>query len=122
MTVGLFVFELLDDFLYIALGALLYSYSRQWFGVRGVAERRAGQVVNGLAFGLLSTALMAHGLPMAGGVIVDARNVPVALIALFDGWPAGLLAAVVCAGFRFAWGGPGAAGGAATLLATAVAG
>ena len=32
MTVGLFVFELLDDFLYIALGALLYSYSRQWFG------------------------------------------------------------------------------------------
>src|SRR5262249_61420493 len=119
MTVDLFVFELLDDFLYIALGALLYSYSRQWFGVRGAAERRAGQVVNGVAFGLLSTALMAQGLPIAG-VIVDARNVPVALIALFDGWPAGLLAAVVCAGFRFAWGGPGAPGGAGAPLRAAV--
>jgi len=122
MTVGLFVFELLDDFLYIALGALLYSYSRQWFGVRGAAERWAGQVVNGLAFGLLSTALMAQGLPMASGVVVDARNVPVALIALFDGWPAGMLAALVCAGFLFAWGGAGAPAGAVTLLATAVVG
>jgi len=90
--------------------------------VRGAAERWAGQVVNGLAFGLLSTALMAQGLPMASGVVVDARNVPVALIALFDGWPAGMLAALVCAGFRFAWGGAGAPAGAVTLLATAVVG
>jgi signal transduction histidine kinase len=122
MTVDLFVFELLDDFLYVALGALLYSYSRQLFGSRGAAGRRASHVVNGLAFGLLATALMAQGVPMAGGVIVDARNVPVALIALFDGWLAGLLAAGVAAAFRFVWGGPGAAGGAVALLATAVAG
>jgi hypothetical protein len=83
MTVGLFVFELLDDFLFVALGVLLYSYSRQWFGPRGDAGRRASQLVNGLAFGLLATALMARGLPMPGGVIADAQNVPIALIALF---------------------------------------
>src|SRR5262245_49136337 len=122
MSVGLFVFELLDDFLYVALGALLYSYSRQLFGSRGPAGRRASHVVNGIAFGLLATALMAQGVPMPGGVTVDARSVPVALIALFDGWLAGLLAAGVAATFRVVWGGGGALGGAVALLATAVAG
>jgi hypothetical protein len=113
MTVGLFVFDLFDDFLYVALGALLYSYSRQWFSSRGDAGRRASHVVNGLAFGLLATALMAQGVPMLGGVVVDARDVPVALIALFDGWPAGLLAAGVAAAFRLVWGGSEAVGGRA---------
>jgi len=30
--VGVFVYELLDDFMFLAFGALVYSYSRQWFG------------------------------------------------------------------------------------------
>ena len=32
--VGVFVYELLDDFLLLALGAVIYSYTRQWFGGR----------------------------------------------------------------------------------------
>src|SRR5262245_36058006 len=66
MTVGLFVFDLLDDFLYVALGALLYSYSRQWYSSRGDAGRRASHMGNGPTFGLLATALMGPGRPDAG--------------------------------------------------------
>ena len=53
----------------------------------------------------------------------DARNIPVALIALFEGWPAGLLAAAVVAIYRWQWlGGPGTVPGVITVCAAAGAG
>jgi len=53
----------------------------------------------------------------------DARNIPVALIALFEGWPAGLLAAAVVAVYRWQWlGGPGTVPGVVTVCAAAGAG
>ncbi len=122
MTLGVFVFELLDDFLVLALGAVVYSYTRQWFGSRRPFDRQVRQALNGVAFGGLAILLMLQGIPVEGGILIDARNVPIALIALFDGWPAGLLAAVLGAGFRLAWGGGAAIPGATGLLATAVAG
>ncbi len=120
--VGVFVYELLDDFMFLAFGAVVYSYSRQWFGSRRPRDRRIRDVVNGLAFGALAILLMLQGIPAAEGILIDARTVPVALIALFDGWPAGLLAAGLAAGFRLLWGGGGTVGGAVALLATGVAG
>lgn len=61
-------------------------------------------------------------IEVAGGVYIDARNVPVALIALFEGWPAGLLAAAIAAGYRAWLGGGGALAGIVALFATAVVG
>jgi hypothetical protein len=48
------VFELLDDFLYVVAGALVFSYTRHWFGARRPFDVRARTLVNGLAFGALA--------------------------------------------------------------------
>lgn len=61
-------------------------------------------------------------MDVAQGVFVDARNVPVALVALFEGWPAGLLAAAIAAGYRLWLGGAGALASIVALLATAAVG
>jgi signal transduction histidine kinase len=116
------VFELLDDFLYVAAGALVYSYTRHWFGTWRPFDVGARTVVNGLAFGALAAALMWQGIPVTPGVLVDARSVPLALIALFDGWPPAVLAAAVAAVFRLALGGTGAVGGIAIIGVAAAAG
>jgi PAS domain S-box-containing protein len=56
-------------------------------------------------------------------VYFDARNVPVALIALFEGWTAGLLAAGVVAIYRAWWlGGSGTLPGIVSILCVAVVG
>ncbi len=116
------VFDLLDDFLYVAVGALVYSYTRQWFDARRPADVRTRTVVNGLAFGALAVALMWQGIPAAPGILVDARTVPLALIALFDGWPSGLLAALVAGIFRLAIGGSGVVTGMAVIAVATAAG
>lgn len=116
------VFELLDDFLYVAAGTLVYSYTRHWFGARRPFDVRARTAINGLAFGALAAALMWQGIPMAPGVRVDARSVPLALIALFDGWPSGLLAALVAIVFRLAMGGAGVVPAAGTIAVVVAAG
>ena len=60
---------------------------------------------------------------MAPDVYFDARNVPIALIALFEGWTAGLLAAALVAIYRWGWlGGPGAIPGVVSVFAAGAAG
>jgi PAS domain S-box-containing protein len=62
-------------------------------------------------------------IQVAPDVYFDARNVPVALIALFEGWTAGLLAAAVVAIYRSGWlGGPGTVAGVVSVFAAAAAG
>ena len=62
-------------------------------------------------------------IQVAPDVYFDARNVPVALIALFEGWTAGLLAAAVVAIYRSGWlGGPGTVPGVVSVFAAAAAG
>jgi PAS domain S-box-containing protein len=53
---------------------------------------------------------------------IDARHVPLALIALFEGWPTGLVAAAPPALYRLWQGGPGAWPGVLGLVATAALG
>jgi len=108
----------------VVLGLVFYSYSRRWLES---TERTAPParvplriLVNGLAFGLLTVALMISRIDVGQGVFVDARAVPIALITLVEGGWAGLLAALVACVYRVAWlGGSGAPAGVLGLLATA---
>jgi PAS domain S-box-containing protein len=92
----------------VAFGVLFYSYSFHWLGVLGTRWRR---VLNGLAFGLVTVGLMIARMQLTEGVYIDARAVPLALIGLFEGWPAALMATGPPLIYRFWLGGAGAAAG-----------
>ncbi len=79
--------------------------------------------LNGFAFGTLAVALAIARIEAAPDVYFDVRNVPVALIALFEGWTAGLLAAAVMSFYRW-WflGGPGTLPGVVSVIAAAIVG
>lgn len=106
----------------IVLGVLFYSYSCEWLRRWGRHDRYWRGLLNGLAFGALSVLLMRTGIQVAEGVFIDTRVVPVALIGLFEGWPAGLVAAAVNAAARVWQGGTGALAGVVVVLVGAVAG
>ncbi len=81
------------------------------------------RLLNGLAFGGLAVGLAVARIQVASGVFFDARNVPVALVALFEGWPAGAAAAVVVSVYRWQWlGGAGSIPGVVSVLCAAAAG
>lgn len=106
----------------IVLGLVFYSYVFRWFQGRAPLDPRVRHAVNGLAFGALAVVLMIARIHVGDGIFVDARAVPIALIALVEGWPAGLLAALVAAGYRIWLGGSGAMAGVVGVLGTAAVG
>jgi PAS domain S-box-containing protein len=98
-------------------------YSATLRRLRDGRRRKIRNSVNGLAFGALAVGLAIARIEIAPDVYFDARNVPVALIALFEGPTAGLLAAGVVAIYRWWWlGGPGTIPGVVSVLAVAGAG
>jgi PAS domain S-box-containing protein len=105
-----------------AFGVLFYSYSTEWFALRHPSEPSRRVLVNGLAFGALTVLLMISRIQVGEDRFIDARHVPLALIALFEGWPTGLVAAVPPVLYRLWQGGPGAWAGVIGLVATAVLG
>ena len=105
----------------IVLGLVFYSYVFRWFQARAPLDRRVRPAVNGLAFGALAVVLMVARIHVSDGVFVDARAVPIALIALVEGWPAALLAALVAACYRVWLGGTGAVAGVLGIFGTAAA-
>jgi PAS domain S-box-containing protein len=101
---------------------LFYSYSTQWFVVERRGSRPWRVLVNGLVFGGLAVVLMIARIQVGADLFVDARQVPIALIALFEGWPTALVAAALPAAYRLSQGGAGAWAGVLGLLATAMLG
>jgi PAS domain S-box-containing protein len=98
-------------------------YSSTLRRLRDGRRRKIRNSLNGLAFGALAVGLAIARIEVAPDVYFDARNVPVALIALFEGWTAGLLAAGVVAIYRWCWlGGSGTIPGVVSVLAVGVAG
>jgi PAS domain S-box-containing protein len=75
-----------------------------------------------LAFGALTVVLMIARIQVGDATFIDARHVPLALIALFEGWPTGLVAAAPPLLYRLWQGGSGAWPGGAGLVATALVG
>jgi PAS domain S-box-containing protein len=101
---------------------LFYSYSYQWFPPGTRADHRWRVLTNGVVFGALALVMMVSRIQLSEGLFMDARNAPVALIALFEGWPAGLIAVLLPAAYRGWRGGSGAPAGIVGLLLAAALG
>lgn len=105
----------------ISFGLVYYSFTYRWFEAGPPARRRWRGVINGLVFGLLAVVLMISRIHVGDGHFVDARAVPVALVALVEGGAAGGLAAAVAVIYRIWLGGAGAPAGVLGIVATAAA-
>jgi signal transduction histidine kinase len=102
----------------VALGLVFYSYTWRWFDPAESPRRaRWRPVVNGVAFGLLAVFLMISRIQVAEDRWVDARAVPLALITLIEGTPAGAIAGGIAAARRLWLGGAGAPAGALGIVA-----
>jgi signal transduction histidine kinase len=102
----------------VALGLVFYSYTWRWFDPAESPRRaRWRPVVNGVAFGLLAVFLMMSRIQVGEDRWVDARAVPLALITLIEGTPAGAIAGGIAVARRLWLGGAGALGGALGIVA-----
>jgi PAS domain S-box-containing protein len=105
----------------VVSGLLFYSLAYGWFAPDHPRRRPLWIAVMGLAWGSLAVILMISRIQTVEGVFVDGRMVPVAVIGLFEGGWAGLIAALTASAYRIWLGGSGAAAGVITLLAVAAA-
>ncbi len=106
----------------LILGLFVYSYVGRWLPCHQPERGLSRQLVLGVLFGAITVIMMIERIEIRGGLFIDARWVPVALVGLFEGTPAGLLAAALGAAYRIVrLGGPGALAGAISLLATGLA-
>ncbi len=103
----------------LAVVAMLSSV----FGViRSRLPEARAQIVMGIAFGLVAMFQMNAPLQMMPGVIVDMRNVPVALAGAFLGWRAALVCLVMAASMRGYIGGIGMPSGIVAMIIACLAG
>ena len=102
-------------------GLVFYSYTYSWFPPTRPDLARWRAVLNGTVFGAIAIVLMIARIEVAPGVFIDPRVVPVALIGLFEGWPAAAIASALALGYRLYLGGSGAIAGTLTLVLTGVA-
>lgn len=102
----------------VALVLVFYSYTWRWFDPAESPRRaRWRPVVNGVVFGLLAVFLMASRIQVGEDRFVDARAVPLALVTLVEGTPAGAIAAAIAVARRLWLGGGGAFAGALGIVA-----
>lgn len=106
----------------MAFGIVFFSYSFQWFGAASRASVLWRRLLNGVVFGGVAVGLMIARIQLDEGVFIDARAVPLALIGLFEGWPAALVAVVPPLAYRVWLGGSGASAGIVGLVLFAVFG
>jgi signal transduction histidine kinase len=103
----------------MALGLIFYSYTWRWFDpVEQPRRARWRPIINGVAFGLLAVFMMMSRIQVDEARWVDARAVPLALVTLVEGGPAGVLAGVIAIAWRMYLGGGGAMAGALGIAAT----
>jgi signal transduction histidine kinase len=103
----------------VSLALIAYSYLVRWFEAGSPAWRRWRPAAIGLAFGVAAVVLMVSRIHVADDRFVDARAIPIALVALVESAPAGMLAAAVAAVYRVWLGGSGAVAGVLGIVATA---
>jgi signal transduction histidine kinase len=103
----------------VSLALIAYSYLVRWFETGSPARRRWRPAATGLAFGVAAVVLMVSRIHVADDRFVDARAIPIALVALVESGPAGMLAAAIAAVYRVSLGGSGAVAGVLGIVATA---
>jgi signal transduction histidine kinase len=103
----------------VSLALIAYSYLVRWFEAGSPTWRRWRPAAIGLAFGVAAVVLMVSRIHVADDRFVDARAIPIALVALVESVPAGMLAAAVAAVYRVWLGGSGAGAGVLGIVATA---
>jgi PAS domain S-box-containing protein len=105
----------------VVSGVLFYSLAYSWFAPDDPRRRRFWVAAMGLVWGGLAVILMISRIQTVEGVFVDGRVIPVAVIGLFEGGGAALIAALAAVAYRIWLGGSGAPAGVVTLLAVAAA-
>src|SRR5258708_38988128 len=106
----------------VALALVFYSYAWRWFDAADSPRRaRWRPVVNGVAFGMLAVFLMMSRIQVGDGHWVDARAVPLALITLVEGTPAGAIAGGIALARRLWLGGAGRLPGGLAIVAVVAA-
>ncbi|MBP2232784.1 PAS domain S-box-containing protein [Azospirillum agricola] len=99
----------------LALVLLAYRLLLRRFG-----GRRPFRLLSGVLFGAATVLSMMDAATVADGVIVDLRNVMVALAGLFGGWPAAAVSAALGGAYRLWLGGAGMPTGLLGLGLTAI--
>jgi PAS domain S-box-containing protein len=105
----------------VVSGVLLYSLASVWFAPEDPRRRPLWIGFMGLMWGGLAVILMISRIQTLEGIFVDGRLIPIAIIGLFEGGWAGLIAALAAVAYRLSLGGSGATAGVVTILATAAA-
>ncbi|HKZ04177.1 MAG TPA: LytS/YhcK type 5TM receptor domain-containing protein [Methylomirabilota bacterium] len=105
----------------LVIGLLFYSYAYPRLRGERVGQKAARALLHGLAFGALTVAMMVSRIEISPGIFIDARVVPVALVGLFEGAPAGFIAAAAGILYRMHIGGPGTSAGIFSLMGVAAA-
>lgn len=105
----------------VSLGLIAYSYLVRWFESLSPALQRWRPAAIGVAFGLVTIVLMISRINVGDDQYVDARAIPIALVAVVEGGPAGIVAAALAAAYRVWMGGGGAPAGVFGIAATAAA-
>jgi PAS domain S-box-containing protein len=105
----------------LVIGLLFYSYAYPRLLGTSPPARAARAVLHGGFFGSLTVAMMVSRIEISPGIFIDARVIPVAVIGLFEGAPAALIAALVGCAYRLWIGGSGTPAGIVSLVGVAAA-
>jgi PAS domain S-box-containing protein len=105
----------------LAAGVLFHSLAYGWFSPGDPRRRALWVTLLGLFWGGIAIVLMISRIQTGASVYVDGRVLPVALVGLFEGGWAGLIAALAAAAYRVWLGGRGAPAGVVTVTAVALA-
>jgi len=108
--------EIIGSLAVVALLASAYG------SIRACLHDTPAQLALGLAFGLVAMFQMNAPIDMVPGVILDMRNVPVALAGAFLGRRGALLCLAIAVGTRFSIGGVGMPSGIAAMMIACAAG
>jgi PAS domain S-box-containing protein len=106
----------------VVSGVLFHSLAYGWFAPDDPRRRPLRVVVLGLAWGAIAVILMISRIETKDGVFIDGRLIPIALVGLFEGGGAAVVAALPAVAYRAYLGGGGAVAGVVSILAVAVAG